>query len=72
MTQLSALKSVLRTGWRGGERQREGLGSDKVERGTDSDMEGRLRVTERGGVGASNSLSVIESADWNVGLDDKP
>lgn len=29
----------------------EGLGSDKVERGTDSDMEGRLRVTERGGVG---------------------
>ena len=51
MTQLSALKSVLRTGWRGGERQREGLGSDKVERGTDSDMEGRLRVTERGGGG---------------------
>lgn len=25
------------------------MGSDKVERGTDSDMERRLRVTERGG-----------------------
>lgn len=31
-----------------GER-REGLGSDKVERGPDSDTEERLRVTERGG-----------------------
>lgn len=53
MTQLSTLKSVrTRRWWRGGsERLREGLGSDKVERGTDSDMEGRLRVTERGGGG---------------------
>lgn len=48
MTQLSALKSVIRTGWRVGERLSEGLGSDKVERGTDSDMEGRQRVTEKG------------------------
>lgn len=44
-TQLSALKSVTRRRWW---RWRE-EGSDKVERGTDSDMEGRPRVTERGG-----------------------
>lgn len=49
------------------------MGSDKVERGTDSDMDGKLRVTERGGGGgASDSVSVIESAHRNVGLDDKP
>lgn len=74
MTQLSALKSVMRRWWRGSKSLREGLDSDKVERGTDSDMEERLRVTERGGggVGGSHSVSVTESADRNVGLDDKP
>lgn len=41
-TQVSAVKSVMRRRWCrvGGERLREGLSSDKVERVTDSDMEG--------------------------------
>lgn len=50
----------------------EGLRSDKVKRGTDSDMEGRMRVAEKGGGEGGCSVSVTESADRNVGLDDKP
>lgn len=53
-TQLSTLKSVMRR-WDGGdERLREGLDSDKVERGTDSDMKGRVNVTAVGMEWVSN------------------
>lgn len=43
-----------------------------MERGTDSDMEGRVNVTAMGEEWESNSVSVTESVNRNVGLDDKP